>query len=164
MPGMNEVAKHAQALIKAGELDRAMAVVTSARTAAPDDVELALCQAQLLQMRGEHETAIAMLERCAVSVPVEHSVPILQMLTLSYDALGRGDDVIETCRAALAIDSTKVGPALLLGLWLGKRQKLDEAIEVLRRARPHAKPTEQATIDVSISEMEAYLERRRRPS
>jgi Flp pilus assembly protein TadD len=157
MPGMNEVAKRAIALMRAGELDRATAIVMSARVAAPDDVELALCQAQLLALRGEHEAAIALLELCAISVPTETRAPILQQLAVSYDELGRGDDVIAVCRAALAIDPDRVPAAVLLGIWLGKRQQLREALGVLRRARPHAKPRSQANIDTLIAEIEAHV-------
>lgn len=157
MPGMNEVAKRAQALIRAGELDQATALVTSARTAAPDDVELALCQAQLLALRGEHEAAIALFEHSAISVPVATRAPILQLLAVSYDELGRGDDVIATCRAALAIDPERASAAWLLGLWLGKRRQFGEALGVLRRARPTARPRMQAAIDVLIAKIDAHL-------
>lgn len=153
---MNPVVARVMELRRAGELAAALDVVREARAAAPLSVELAACHALVLADRGEHAAAIPLLEQCASSIPVGDRARILTALAASYDALDRGDDVIEVARAALALDPERVPAAILLGVWLGKRQRIDEALAVFHRARPHAKPKQQATIDSAIASLEAW--------
>ncbi|HEY4183038.1 MAG TPA: hypothetical protein VGM90_39720 [Kofleriaceae bacterium] len=133
-------------------MNGAIALVMSARATDPDDLELMAWHALLLSKRGQDAAAIPLLERLITSIDINVQAPALAMLAVCYDTVGRGADAMETARAALAVDPTRIPPATTLGLRLVEAGKVEEALAVLERALPHAKkPKQRESIEKLIA-------------
>ena len=85
-----------------------------------------------LQMKGDLEAAI---ERYRESIAVYPTAEAHTFLGWTMSFQGRLDDAIEECRRAIEVDPDFGNPYNDIGVYLMQRDKLDEAIPWLEKAK-----------------------------
>lgn len=83
--------------------------------------------------KGEHARAIASLTRAAAEKPTD--MEIRSQLAWAYATAGRHDEALATADSVIRVDPDRAQPHYLRGWVLLRRDRPDESIAALRRAR-----------------------------
>lgn len=141
-------ARHAQALLEAGEWERAERVLDDSLARFPRSLELHLTRARWAQGQGRDEVALAALGRAEEVAPGSPVGPLAHAALLTQ--LGRDDDAEAVLDAFLTRNPHADAHAARLELAL-RRGDLDAAVQVLRAWSQH--PPRERTAAQRVAEL-----------
>ena len=117
---------------RSGRLDEAERAYAAALASAPDDAVAGHNLALVRMQRGDHASAIPVLERGVLEHP--RDAAFHGNLGLAYAGTDRFDDAIDAHRRSIAIAPERPGAWSNLGLALALARRDDDAIEAFSRA------------------------------
>jgi tetratricopeptide (TPR) repeat protein len=135
-PDANLLTFHAEALSLAKRSDEALAATRKARARFPDDLDLAILEANLLRDKGDMAGASAIVTSLQAKPPADPAERSRQLARIA-DFFRRGRDFEQaesTLRAALEGDPRSLSMLFQLGAVLERQKRHDAAEEVFRQA------------------------------
>ncbi len=120
---------------------------------APKALDMWLMLGAMLMKRAENDEALLIFEQARVQLPEKLTAEVDAALGILYEAAGRKEEAIACCRASLAKDRTRIGPAMTLGLLLAESGRKDEAIALYEDLRGRVNEKQRASIDAALDAM-----------